>query len=107
MEIRLLEEIEIKSFKNINQSFDQHEHYIQRQLWETMDKAIMGAVEGWKMRAKLLLSLHSIFEGGDFAVAYSDSSTMHTMDLAFWTNIAKILNKIELSPPPTLLSCLR
>jgi len=68
------------------------------QVKETVDKAIMVAVKGWKERAKLLMSLHSIFDGGDFAVAHLDSSTMCTMDLAFRTNIAKNLLKIELSP---------
>jgi len=65
---------------------------------ETVDKAIMGAVDGWEKRAKLMLSLHSIFEGGDLAIAYLDSSTMSNMDLAFRTKSAKHMIKIELSP---------
>jgi len=66
---------------------------------EAVDKTIWDAVEGWEERAKLLLSLHSIFEGGDLAVAYLDSSTMCNMDLAFRTNLAKHMLKIELYPP--------
>jgi hypothetical protein len=36
----------------------------------------MAAVAGWEKRAKLLLQLLSIFEGGDVAVPYIDSDTM-------------------------------
>ena len=65
---------------------------------EAVDKTIWDAVEGWEERGKLLLSLHSIFAGGDLAVAYLDSPTMCNMDLAFRNNLAKQMLKIELSP---------
>jgi len=64
---------------------------------DTVDKTIMDAVEGWEKRARLLLLLHSIFEDGEQAVAYIDSTTMTIMDLAFRTELHKCMLKIELT----------
>ena len=64
---------------------------------DIVDKAIMAAVAGWEKRAKLLLQLLSIFEGGDVAVPYIDSDTMSVMQLAFRGETRKSLLKIELS----------
>lgn len=55
----------------------------------------MSAVAGWEDRARLLLQLLKIFEGGDLAVAYLDSSTMSVMDLAFRTQERKCMMKIQ------------
>eukprot|EP00092_Neocalanus_flemingeri_P025833 GFUD01027999.1.p1 GENE.GFUD01027999.1~~GFUD01027999.1.p1 ORF type:complete len:380 (+),score=138.96 GFUD01027999.1:69-1208(+) len=65
---------------------------------ETVDKAIMKAVDGWEKRSSLLLLLHSIFEDGEQAIPYLDSTTMSVMDLAFRTEAAKFMFKIELTP---------
>ena len=63
---------------------------------DTVGKAIMSAVAGWEDRARLLLQLLKIFEGGDLTVAYLDSSTMSVMDVAFRTQERKCMMKIEL-----------
>jgi len=65
---------------------------------DSVNKAIINAVDGWEARARLLLHILSIFESGQIAVPYLDSDTMSVMDLAFRSKTEKVLLKIELSP---------
>ena len=64
---------------------------------DTVNGTIAIAVERWKSRARLLLQLLSIFEDGELAVPYLDSSTMSCIDLAFRTKLRRAMLKIELS----------
>jgi len=63
---------------------------------DSVNKTISSAVDGWEMRAKLLLQVLSIFEDGEIAIPYLDSDTMSVMDLAFRTASRKVVLKIEL-----------
>jgi len=63
---------------------------------DTVNGTIATAVDGWENRARLLLQLLSIFEDGELAVPYLDSSTMSVMDLAFRTKERRAMLRVEL-----------
>jgi len=63
---------------------------------DSVNKTISTAAEGWELRAKLLIHIHSIFEDGEIVIPFLDSDTMSVMDLAFRTASRKVVLKIDL-----------